>query len=230
MAIDKPAGMIVHGDGTGERTLTDYASDLLLAMGDGFAATDMQPLNRLDRDTTGVVLFSLDKQTQPAFDQMVIDHAFEKHYLALAEGKIDWNEKLIDKPIARDRHDSRKMRVGASGKPSQTRVKVLKRLKSRRGLPARSYIDVELLTGRKHQIRVHLASERHPLVGDDLYGTPRPASTSTSKPPAPGSPKTCQIGTGLFWQVLSGQTSKPLQRFLPLRGGFGVCPSPAVRP
>lgn len=77
MAIDKPAGMIVHGDGTGERTLTDYASDLLLAMGDGFAATDMQPLNRLDRDTTGVVLFSLDKQTQPAFDQMIIDHAFE---------------------------------------------------------------------------------------------------------------------------------------------------------
>ena len=142
MAIDKPAGMIVHGDGTGERTLTDYASDLLLAMGDGFAATDMQPLNRLD--------------------------------LALAEGKIDWNEKLIDKPIARDRHDSRKMRVGASGKPSQTRVKVLKRLKSRRGLPTRSYIDVELLTGRKHQIRVHLASEHHPLVGDDLYGTPRP--------------------------------------------------------
>ena len=174
MAIDKPAGMIVHGDGTGERTLTDYASDLLLAMGDGFAATDMQPLNRLDRNTTGVVLFSLDKQTQPAFDQMIIDHAFEKHYLALAEGKIDWNEKLIDKPIARDRHDSRKMRVGASGKPSQTRVKVLKRLKSRRGLPTRSYIDVELLTGRKHQIRVHLASERHPLVGDDLYGTPRP--------------------------------------------------------
>ena len=53
-------------------------------------------------------------------------------------------------------------------------MKVLKRLKSRRGLPARSYIDVELLTGRKHQIRVHLASERHPLVGDDLYGTPRP--------------------------------------------------------
>lgn len=139
MAIDKPAGMIVHGDGTGERTLTDYASDLLLAMGDGFAATDMQPLNRLDRDTTGVVLFSLDKQTQPAFDQMVIDHAFEKHYLALAEGKIDWNEKLIDKPIARDRHDSRKMRVGASGKPSQTRVKVLKRLKSRRG-PAHALV------------------------------------------------------------------------------------------
>lgn len=87
MAIDKPAGMIVHGDGTGERTLTDYASDLLLAMGDGFAATDMQPLNRLDRNTTGVVLFSLDKQTQPAFDQMVIDHAFEKHLSGAGRGQ-----------------------------------------------------------------------------------------------------------------------------------------------
>ena len=176
MAIDKPAGMIVHGDGTGERTLTDYASDLLLAMGDGFAATDMQPLNRLDRNTTGVVLFSLDKQTQPAFDQMVIDHAFEKHYLALAEGKIDWNEKLIDKPIARDRHDSRKMRVGASGKPSQTRVKVLKRLKSRRGLPTRSYIDVELLTGRKHQIRVHLAASVIPWLATTCTERHAPAA------------------------------------------------------
>ena len=87
MAIDKPAGMIVHGDGTGERTLTDYASDLLLAMGDGFAATDMQPLNRLDRNTTGVVLFSLDKQTQPAFDQMVNDHAFEKALSGAGRGQ-----------------------------------------------------------------------------------------------------------------------------------------------
>ncbi len=172
MAIDKPAGMTVHGDGTGEPHTT--ASDLLLAMAT-VAATDMQPLNRLDRDTTGVVLFSLDKQTQPTFDQMVIDHAFEKALPGARRGaRSTGTKKLIDKPIARDRHDSRKMRVGASGKPSQTRVKVLKRLKSRRGLPTRSYIDVELLTGRKHQIRVHLASERHPLVGDDLYGTPRP--------------------------------------------------------
>ena len=65
MAIDKPAGMIVHGDGTAERTLTDYASDLLLAMGDGFAATDMQPLNRLDRNTTGVVLFRSTSRRSP---------------------------------------------------------------------------------------------------------------------------------------------------------------------
>ena len=65
MAIDKPAGMIVHGDGTGERTLTDYASDLLLAMGDGFAATDMQPLNRLDRNTTGVCCFRSTNRRSP---------------------------------------------------------------------------------------------------------------------------------------------------------------------
>lgn len=173
LAIDKPVGMLVHGDGTGERSLSDFASDLMLGMGDGFAASDVQALNRLDRETSGIVLFSIDKATQPLFDQMVTDRKIEKRYRAFAEGKIDWNEKLIDMPIARDRHDTRKMRVGHTGKPSQTHVRVLKRLKARGGLPARSYIDVELLTGRKHQIRVHMAHLGHPLVGDALYGKPR---------------------------------------------------------
>ena len=173
LAVDKPAGMLVHGDGTGERTLADWASDLMLSMGDGFMASDLQPLNRLDRETTGIVLFSLDKQTQPAFDALVAGHDMHKRYKALAEGKIDWNEKLIDRPIGRDRHDSRKMIVSRTGKPSQTHVRVLKRLKSRHGLPARSFLDIELLSGRKHQIRVHMAHERHPIVGDALYGTPR---------------------------------------------------------
>ncbi len=173
LAIDKPAGMLVHGDGTGERTLADWASDLMLAMGDGFMATELQPLNRLDRETTGIVLFSLDKQTQPAFDALVAGHDTHKRYRALAEGRIDWSEKLIDRPIGRDRHNAAKMIVSRTGKPSQTHVRVLKRLKSRRGLPARSLLDIELLSGRKHQIRVHLAHEGHPIVGDALYGTPR---------------------------------------------------------
>ena len=173
LALDKPVGIIVHGDGTGERTLTDIASDLMLSFGDGFSASSVQALNRLDRDTTGIVLFSLDKKTQPAFDRLVAEHGIEKRYRALAEGRIDWNEKLIDKPIGRDRHHADNMRISASGKPSRTYVKVLKRMKARKGLPTCSLIDVTLLTGRRHQIRVHLASEGHPLVGDALYGTPR---------------------------------------------------------
>ena len=64
MAIDKPA-MIVHSDGTGERTLLPTTPATAAGDSDGFAATDMQPLNRLDRGRAGVVLFSLDKQTQP---------------------------------------------------------------------------------------------------------------------------------------------------------------------
>ena len=71
------------------------------------------------------------------------------------------------------------MRVGASGKPSQTRVKVLKRLGSRRGLP-RSYIDVELLTGRKHQIRVHLASDVIPWLA--MSSTARPCGLMPPRP------------------------------------------------
>lgn len=174
LALDKPAGTIVHGDGTGERTLTDVASDLMLSFGDGFSASDIQAINRLDRDTTGIVLLSLDKQTQPAFDRLVAEHGIEKRYRALAEGRIEWNEKLIDKPIGRDRHHADRMRISASGKPSRTEVKVLKRMKARKGMPACSLIDVTLLTGRKHQIRVHMASVGHPLVGDRLYGTARP--------------------------------------------------------
>ena len=137
LALDKPAGTIVHGDGTGERTLTDAASDLMLSFGDGFSASDVQAINRLDRDTTGIVLFSLDKKTQPSFDRLVAEHGIEKRYRALAEGRIEWNEKLIDKPIGRDRHHADRMRISGSGKPSRTEVKVLKRMKARKGLPYR---------------------------------------------------------------------------------------------
>ncbi|MFR3878671.1 MAG: RluA family pseudouridine synthase [Collinsella sp.] len=162
MAIDKPAGMIVHGDGTGERTLTDYASDLLLAMGDGFAATDMQPLNRLTATPPAWCCFRSTNRRSPPLTRWSSTTP-SKSTICAGRGQDRLERKLIDKPIARDRHDSRKMRVGASGK-RRRRAKVLKRLKSRRGLPARSYIDVELLNGRKHQIRVHLASEHHPWL------------------------------------------------------------------
>ena len=158
LAVDKPAGIIVHGDGTGADNLTDRVRAEL-----GIAAA--QPVQRLDRDTTGLVLFSLDKSVQPKLDAAIANHAVRKRYLALVQGYLD-HELTIDKPIGRDRHRAGLMRVSQTGKPSLTRVWPLEQ----RG--TQTLVLVELETGRKHQIRVHLASEGYPLAGDLSYGGP----------------------------------------------------------
>ena len=167
LAVDKPAGLLVHGDGTGADTLTDRVRSELAATGRGACA---QPVQRLDVETTGVVLFSLTRELQPALDAQVSGHGMLKRYLAVVEGRVDASGDgwlVLDGPLARDRHDARRMRVGRTGKPSLTRVRTLDRQKGR------SLLLVELGSGRRHQIRVHLAHEGHPIVGDALYGGKR---------------------------------------------------------
>ncbi len=169
LAADKPAGILVHGDGTGARTLTDLVADRLAARG----RPDVRPqaVQRLDVDTTGLVLFSLDRATQPALDAQVAGHDMHKRYLAVVQGRFPSGEKVIDLPLGRDRHDAHRMRVCAPGrgKPSVTRVR---RLAYESG---RSLLGIELKTGRRHQIRVHLAHLGFPIVGDVLYGGARSA-------------------------------------------------------
>ena len=172
LAVDKPAGVIVHDDGCGTKTLTDQVRTLLVDEAAQDAAHDLQALNRLDRDTTGIVLFSLSKETQPAFDALVSAHNTSKRYLAICCGIPTWKSKLIDAPLGRDRHDARRMRVSKGGKSAQTRVNVLSTRVRNSTAPELSLLDIKLLTGRKHQIRVHLASLGLPLLGDELYGRP----------------------------------------------------------
>ena len=123
-------------------------------------------MQRLDRDTTGIVLFSLDKSVQPALDAAIATRAVRKRYLALVQGGLTAHELTIDKPIGRDRHHAGLMRVSETGKLSRTLVWPLEV----RG--NQTLVLVELETGRKHQIRVHLSSEGYPLVGDPSYGGP----------------------------------------------------------
>lgn len=164
LACDKPAGIIVHGDGTGAVTLTDLVREHLLGEGRTDAVKQLQAVQRLDRETTGLVLFSLDKRVQPKLDAAVATHAVHKRYLAVVRGSLPSKPRTIDAPIARDRHVSGRMRVGRTGKPARTRVMPLA---SHGGL---SLVACELETGRRHQIRVHLAHIGHPIVGDVLYG------------------------------------------------------------
>lgn len=201
IAVDKPAGLIVHGDGTGALTLTDLlkrtnwtddfpASDGLDSSAPSVEAgrarnkpgcpalnvqaspDELQALQRLDRDTTGIVLFSRCKRTQPLYDRLIAEHGFQKRYLAIARGRARWTERTLDAPIGRDRHDARRMRVSRTGKPARTHVRVL----DARRVDGEwlTLLDVSLETGRKHQIRVHLAHEGLPLLGDALYGKPDP--------------------------------------------------------
>ncbi len=152
VAVDKPAGLIVHGDGSGCETLTDRVQ--AWADGRGLGCS-VQALQRLDADTTGVVLFSLTEEFQGGFDALVAGHDMRKRYLLeVAAG-------------GRDRHDARRMRVSETGKAAATRVRKLGEANGR------SLVLAELETGRRHQIRVHLQSMGFPLAGDALYGGPR---------------------------------------------------------
>lgn len=168
LAVDKPAGLLVHGDGTDADTLTARVCGHLRREGLSAAA---QAVQRLDVETTGLVLFSLTEEFQPTLDVQVAGHDMRKRYLAVTRGRLpvatdEW--LCIDAPLARDRHDARRMRVTRSGgKLACTMVRELRR---ERDL---SLLLVELLSGRKHQIRVHLAHEGCPLLGDTLYGGPR---------------------------------------------------------
>lgn len=212
LAVDKPAGVIVHGDGTGARTLTDDVRAHLVAAGEDEAARQLQAVQRIDRDTTGVVLFSKDKAVQATLDAALAgraggasggvlasarptgtddraaarpagtdaravtradatdDRAARKRYLAVVRGEFPWRARTFGGPIGRDRHDARRMRVSRTGKVAETRVTRL----AVAGGPAarRSLLLVELVTGRKHQIRVHLAHAGFPVLGDALYGVP----------------------------------------------------------
>ena len=164
LAVDKPADLLVHGDGTASSTLTSRVQGLLADDGLSVVA---QPVQRLDVETTGLVLFSLTEEFQPVLDAQVAGHEMRKRYLAVIDGRIPCGEDAwleLDGPIARDRHDARKMRVGCGGKPSHTLVRTLA------NSGGRTLLEIELATGRKHQIRVHLAHVGHPIVGDALYG------------------------------------------------------------
>lgn len=171
LAVNKPAGIIVHADGTHKPSLTDVVCEKLRAL-EGSTEVDLsqvQALNRLDRETTGIVLFSLKKETQPQFDRLIASKELSKEYLAAVKGVFEPNKLLIDKAIGKDRHNAQKMRISDTGKPSQTEARLVKTILTAQG-QTQSLLLINLLTGRKHQIRVHLSSFGFPLVGDTLYG------------------------------------------------------------
>jgi 23S rRNA pseudouridine1911/1915/1917 synthase len=178
--IDKPAGMVVHpGPGHAGGTVLNALLGRLQAQPLDAAGADEEDedelptpawpglVHRLDRYTTGCLAMAKDGPAQLALQAQFKQRTVEKRYLALVRQSRKLPELgslLVDQGIARHRVDRLKMVVAVGGRPSQTRVRVLARAC---GL---ALVECELLTGRTHQIRVHLSHLGAPILGDPLYG------------------------------------------------------------
>lgn len=168
IVLDKPAGVVVHpAPGNAEGTLVNGLLARFPELRD--QTGDQRPgiVHRLDKDTSGVMVVGRTAAAVAHLQRQMQARQTEKRYLALVSGAIAEDEGLIDRPIARDPRDRKRMAVRAEGRPSQTRFWVRERLGDW------TLLEAQLLTGRTHQVRVHFASIHRPLAGDRTYGPGR---------------------------------------------------------
>ncbi len=164
IAIDKPAGMVVHPapghpSGTFVNALLHHCKELQ-------GSDSLRPgiVHRLDKDTSGVLLAAKTKEAHQKLVQAFSERKIDKTYLAIAVGKVQGG--LIDSPIRRHPVNRKEMAVSLGGKEAKSLCRVLD---YNDGL---SLVEVKLITGRTHQIRVHLKSKGTPVLGDPVYGNP----------------------------------------------------------
>lgn len=170
IVINKPAGMVVH-PGTGGSHMEDSLVNAILHHAKGQLSGIsgvMRPgiVHRLDKDTSGLIVIAKSDKAHQDLTQQFKDRKVEKTYFALLCGKLQPMKGSIDAPIGRDRRDRKKMAVTGldEGRAAVTRYNVL------RYFGDYTYVQVQLITGRTHQIRVHFATIGYPLVGDPIYG------------------------------------------------------------
>lgn len=163
LIIDKPAGMLVHPTVSEcGATLYDYVKAYYAAHG---ISLGIHPVSRLDRNTSGLVIFAKEPVVQFWLSQQQVT----KEYLALVCGHVRQEQDVIEAPIARKEGSIIERCIDQErGKYAKTAYQLLGYF------GANSLLNVRLFTGRTHQIRVHLAHIGHPLVNDNLYGTPGP--------------------------------------------------------
>jgi 23S rRNA pseudouridine1911/1915/1917 synthase len=164
--VDKPAGLVVHPASSHQSaTLVDELGELL-----GGGADPQRPgiVHRLDKDTSGLLVVARSDEAHAALQAQVQRREVERVYLALARGRLSSRTGTIDAPIGRATRQRHRMAVsGAASREARTHFAVLELL------PAETYLEARLETGRTHQIRAHFAAIGHPLVGDPTYGGER---------------------------------------------------------
>lgn len=168
IVVNKPAGMVVHpAAGVDSGTLANalaFHFQKLSAMG---GAVRPGIVHRLDKGTSGLLVVAKTETAHEHLADQFRDREVFKSYVALVHGQIEKESGEIDQPIARDPRNRTRMAVVRGGRPS------LSIYKARRTFDRFTLLDVELKTGRTHQIRVHLSWLKHPVVGDEVYGAGR---------------------------------------------------------
>ncbi|MDD2620019.1 MAG: RluA family pseudouridine synthase [Syntrophomonadaceae bacterium] len=166
VVVNKPKGMVVHPaqgnwDNTMVNALLYHIKDLSGING------SLRPgiVHRLDKDTSGLMVVAKNDQAHRSLAEQIKEHSIKREYIALVSGTIKENLGTIDAPIGRSKTDRKKMAVVADGRPAISNYQVLQRWQNY------TLVKVRLETGRTHQIRVHFAYIRHPVVGDSVYGS-----------------------------------------------------------
>ena len=165
IVVNKPKGMVVHPangnpDGTLVNAIMAICKDSLSGIGG-----EIRPgiVHRLDKDTSGLLIVAKNDMAHVNMSEQIKRHEVKKTYIALVRGIVKENEATIDMPIGRSNSDRKKMAVNKNGKNAVTHIKVLKRYDKY------TLLEINIETGRTHQIRVHLAHIGYPVIGDYIY-------------------------------------------------------------
>ena len=171
IVIDKPAGLVVHPaagnlDGTLVNALLHHCQGSLSGIG-GVARPGI--VHRIDKDTSGLLVVAKTDRAHEGLARQFKAHSVDRRYQAIVSGRVLIGGGSVDAPLARSPHNRKKVAIVASGKRAVTHWTLTKVLKDA------ALVECRLETGRTHQVRVHMASIGHPLVGDPVYGKVRPS-------------------------------------------------------